>query len=291
MDEYNIDPDRVFVAGSSGGATMAAVAGLLYPDVFHGGFCNSHGLPFDLDQPTGWKFWLWGNIWSHQQWADFVAQNQRWVWMEGEHETQVPGQLNPFHVEWLEAGFRTWVHEVPGKGHGKPYESDFEEALRYLDGSSQPILSFQASSGSIASGEPVTLSFDLTALAQRITISGIGDVMGSEVVVWPFETTTYTLTVEGGGESFMQELTVTVDPPPLSGLRIEAGHRTADDSFPLVFKGGRPGKSYQLFRGPRPGYTTWPVGPSFTYQGQPVTIEDPASPVGRSFYIVREIGP
>ena len=45
IQEYNVDPSRVFVGGFSGGAQTAMRLALAYPDLFHGAFLNSGSDP------------------------------------------------------------------------------------------------------------------------------------------------------------------------------------------------------------------------------------------------------
>ena len=45
IQEYNVDPSRVFVGGFSGGAQTAMRLALAYPDVFRGAFLNSGSDP------------------------------------------------------------------------------------------------------------------------------------------------------------------------------------------------------------------------------------------------------
>jgi len=135
MDEYNIDPERVHVAGSSGGALIAAMCGLLYPDVYDGAVCNSHSFDFDATWFEWNGQWYYGTIWHPDHWARFREQRQRWVWMEGANEADTPGVIDSKHQYWHDFGFVTGLYQVPNKGHGKPYAVDFEEALRFVDAS------------------------------------------------------------------------------------------------------------------------------------------------------------
>ncbi|MGD7654687.1 MAG: hypothetical protein ACQCXQ_15825 [Verrucomicrobiales bacterium] len=126
MDEYEIDPERVYIAGSSGGALMAAVCSLLYPDVYQGAVCVAHAIPISYHND------LYGDIWSAAEWREFVAQNQRYVWMAGE-EDPAASWFRWYFPDWWDEGFVMDEYWVEGLGHAYPDESIFGEAVAFID--------------------------------------------------------------------------------------------------------------------------------------------------------------
>ena len=76
------------------------------------------------------------------------------------------------------------------------------------------ISSFTATPSTITPGQPVTLEWQISG-ASTITIDTLGDVSGHpSVLVWPTETTTYTIRAAGPGGSTSANATVTVKTVP-----------------------------------------------------------------------------
>ncbi|MBK1855231.1 prolyl oligopeptidase family serine peptidase [Verrucomicrobiaceae bacterium 5K15] len=126
MDEYEVDPERVYIAGSSGGALISALCTLLYPDVYHGAVCVAHALPIN------YYYGLYGESWTDTEWDEFVAQNQRFVWMAGEEDASA-SFFRSYYPQWWSQGFIMDEYWVPGLGHSYPDASIVSEAFRFID--------------------------------------------------------------------------------------------------------------------------------------------------------------
>ncbi|MEZ5301095.1 MAG: lamin tail domain-containing protein [Verrucomicrobiales bacterium] len=89
----------------------------------------------------------------------------------------------------------------------------------FITGPLPEIASFFRSATNVASGTPVTLSWqaeDPTGGALDLAITpDVGDVSGQRSVVTPLETTTYTLVAENLNGGASAQVTVTVDQPPV----------------------------------------------------------------------------
>ena len=89
------------------------------------------------------------------------------------------------------------------------------------------IVSFAASDSVIGAGSPTTLSWE-TAKAEKITITPeVGDVTeqsvngAGSIMVTPTQSTTYTLSVEGNGQTLTSELLVIVGAPIIESFEVD----------------------------------------------------------------------
>jgi poly(3-hydroxybutyrate) depolymerase len=132
----NIDPNRVYVAGVSGGGRIASHAALVAPDLFTGGFYVV-GCDFWRDVPVtpGDRhgkhyrgFWRKpdGNLLRK-------ARQNRYVLLTGEHD------FNRANTKAVYDGYRkdNYAHvtlfDIPGMGHTVPNAEWFEKAIAFLD--------------------------------------------------------------------------------------------------------------------------------------------------------------
>src|SRR4051812_35400078 len=138
---YDIDPNRVFIAGVSGGGRISSMLGVCYPDVFKGGMyivgCNYYR---EMAAPnTGGKVW-------HRAYAPqgkFLAEAKKNV-----SHVLLTGETDPNREqtkEYYEKGFTKdgFLHvtyiEVPGMGHQPPNAEWFEKGVVAMeDNTSQP---------------------------------------------------------------------------------------------------------------------------------------------------------
>ena len=107
-------------------------------------------------------------------------------------------------------------------------------------GGAPQISSFTATPMNVASGAPVTLSWTITGSATSLSIdNNVGEVTGTNKIVNPTATTTYTLTASNGSDTATESTTVTVDgtQPPPSGTKtvlfgvsgVQSGPFTGDE--------------------------------------------------------------
>ncbi len=132
---YNIDPQRIYVAGFSGGGRVSSHTAICYSDVFKGGLyvcgCNSWE---KVDVP-GKKNHSWSASFSPQrEYVRLAKKEGRYVLLTGDNDfnrentkavydqtyrTKLPGQGHYL--------------QVPGLGHKVPNAEWFEKALVLLD--------------------------------------------------------------------------------------------------------------------------------------------------------------
>jgi predicted esterase len=131
---YNIDPNRVYVAGISGGGRVASITAFHHSDVYDGGifviganYWESMSAP---DQNGSWRAGsprpLPGNLLRAKKFG-------RYVLLTGDKD----GNRLQMHT-YYEKGFSKCLDhvlyiQVPGMGHEVPPAEEFDKALEYVD--------------------------------------------------------------------------------------------------------------------------------------------------------------
>jgi hypothetical protein len=133
---YTIDPDRVYISGSSGGGRCASRAALAFSDVFTGGAFYVIGCdPYD-DIPVGdGSNKIYPGIWKDRDKKLFNAAKSHWfVFLTGSKDFNRLGTLGA-HKAYTRDGFDHCAYiEVPDMGHQNPPADYFEQGLSFLDG-------------------------------------------------------------------------------------------------------------------------------------------------------------
>ncbi len=107
-------------------------------------------------------------------------------------------------------------------------------------GGAPQISSFTANPMNVISGAPVTLSWTITGSATGLSIdNNVGEVIGTNKIVNPTATTTYTLTASNGSDTATKSVTVTVDgtQPPPSGTKTVSFGVSKDQGGPFTGDG------------------------------------------------------
>ena len=133
---YPLAPDRIYVAGFSGGGRMASRLGVMYADVFDGAFCID-GTDWYKDLPADESpgQWFQGRYQKPRSaiWRKARTRN-RYVLMTGEHDGNRPGTHAAYQHGFKKKRFKHVQYiEVPGKGHALPDEQYFAGGLRALE--------------------------------------------------------------------------------------------------------------------------------------------------------------
>jgi len=128
---YDIDPNRIYISGVSGGGRISSMLGVCYPDVFKGGIyicgCNYYR---ELTAPnTGGKVW-------HRSYApigSFLLQakkNVSHVLLTGETDPNREQTRENYENGFKKDGFQRVTYiEVPGMGHQPPDAEWFEKGV------------------------------------------------------------------------------------------------------------------------------------------------------------------
>ncbi len=132
---YNIDPNRVYVAGLSGGGRVASITAFHHSDVYSGGiFIIGADYWVDMRVP-GKQNLIWRAACMRPQ-ARFLRRAKkfgRYVLLTGDND------INRLQMHtYYERGHRKWLKnvlyiQVPGMGHEIPPAKEFDKALEYLD--------------------------------------------------------------------------------------------------------------------------------------------------------------
>jgi hypothetical protein len=130
---FNIDPDRVYVSGISGGGRIASMLAVAYADLFTGGmpFCGANFYT-DIPSEPG-KAWPPGYIPVEP--ALKIAKSQsRFVLVTGEKDFNLKETKAVYELGFKKEGFKhASLLEVPGLGHQPPSPEWFEKGLDFLD--------------------------------------------------------------------------------------------------------------------------------------------------------------
>jgi hypothetical protein len=130
---YRIDPDRVYIAGLSGGGRISSHASVFFPDVFDGCFAIV-GCNYYRDVPAG-KNRVYPGFWTNPDAAIIrrARQDGRFVLLTGSEDFNHPSTRAAYE-EFVKDG---WAHvtylEVPGMGHSFPDGDWFEKGIVALD--------------------------------------------------------------------------------------------------------------------------------------------------------------
>lgn len=132
-ERYNIDSDRIYVTGLSGGGRMTSHVMIINADLFTGGIpligCNSYK-SVHLDGNSYIRgFWPRPNLKTINQ----ARLHGRYALMTGSKDFNQPG-TQQVYTTYKQAGFRHIIYlEEPELGHAPPSAEWFEKALNFLD--------------------------------------------------------------------------------------------------------------------------------------------------------------
>ena len=134
---YNIDSDRVYVSGISGGGRVASMVALTFPDVFSGGAYYVIGCNYMKNLATS------GNKFAPGFWTKpdprilEMAHKRRFAMITGSEDFNKPGTERVFKG-YKNDGFQfvTFL-EQPGLGHRLPDAQWYEKGILALD---QPLV-------------------------------------------------------------------------------------------------------------------------------------------------------
>lgn len=115
---YALDPERLFIGGTSGGAQVAAILATSKPHLFRGGLFIGGALPWKDKAPSG---------------IDQVRKN-RYVFMSGSNHPAL-GTVQSTAIAYREAGVEhTKLIVMPNVVRKAPTASYLRSAIEFLDG-------------------------------------------------------------------------------------------------------------------------------------------------------------
>ena len=131
-DRMNIDRDRVYIGGFSGGARVATVTAMLYPEIFAGAFPTggaNHYQNIPNEKGDG-RIAIGVDV--PRDSLRLMRDRGRYVYFVGSED------FNRYQVKYVfqeqqREGFRVHYIEEPGLGHKTPGDEAFTEGIRFLD--------------------------------------------------------------------------------------------------------------------------------------------------------------
>lgn len=132
--EFNIDPDRVYVAGLSGGGRISSHTAVFFPEVFGGAFCMV-GCNFYRDVPAEKKGMIYPGFWPNPNTTalKLARANSRLALLTGSRDFNKPSTKAAYDAFEKEQWQHVTYLEVPGLGHQFPDAEWFEKGIAFLD--------------------------------------------------------------------------------------------------------------------------------------------------------------
>ncbi len=130
---FNVDADRVYVSGFSGGGRVASMLAVAYADIFSGAIplCGANFYT-DLPSEPG-KHWPRGYI-PVDEALKIAKEKGRYVLVTGEKDFNLKNTRAVHEHGFKKEGFkRAMLLEVPGLGHSPPSAEWLEKGLDFLD--------------------------------------------------------------------------------------------------------------------------------------------------------------
>lgn len=136
-EHFTIDPNRIYVAGVSGGGRIASHVALVDADIFTGGFYFV-GCDFWRDIPVtpgGDKYGKFFRGFWRKPDGNLLrkARQNRFVLLTGEHDFNHGNTLAVYDGYQKDHYAHVTLLDVPGMGHGVSDAEWFEKGLKFLD--------------------------------------------------------------------------------------------------------------------------------------------------------------
>lgn len=146
--DYEIDPRRVYLSGTSGGGRMTCMTAIYHPEIFTGAipiigtlYFRQVPVPDDPElrkllheQPGENAVWPQQLVRPDRRRLERMALEQRWVLLAGSEDYNMPQMRTHFELGFARDNFRHAHYlEVPGMGHDYPEPQWFERAIVLLD--------------------------------------------------------------------------------------------------------------------------------------------------------------
>jgi predicted esterase len=132
--KYNIDPNRVYVSGISGGGRVASILAMHYSEVFSGGIFVVGVEYWEPLAVTGHPGQVWKPMPRPQSIYLAIARKRgRYVLLTGDHDGN-RAQTRDYYEHGYKKKLRHVLYiQVPGMGHEMPPAEWYEKAIVFLD--------------------------------------------------------------------------------------------------------------------------------------------------------------
>jgi poly(3-hydroxybutyrate) depolymerase len=131
---YNIDPNRIYVSGISGGGRAASILAMHYPDIFAGGIFVVGVEYWEAVEVTGRPGHAYRPM--PKPWPKYLAMAQergRYVLLTGDHDSNRLQTKNYYEKGYRKKLKHVLYLQVPGMGHEMPSAQWYEKAIVFLD--------------------------------------------------------------------------------------------------------------------------------------------------------------
>jgi len=136
--QYKIDRRRIYIAGFSGGARMASMIGVAWPDVFTGTLCVC-GVNFYREVKTAAGGYYAAAYTADPRYLSMAKMARRFVLLTGENDMNRENTKILMENGFLQDRFSQVIYlEVPGMKHAIPSAVELNTALVYLDTGNKP---------------------------------------------------------------------------------------------------------------------------------------------------------
>lgn len=139
-EKYQVDLERVYVCGDSGGGRISSIAAALYPEIFAGAIYSigcDFWKPLKSSKGGYWPGFLTRRVGSSVA-PPNLAQLRRncFVFLTGDKDANMP-QTKANYRAYLQSGIRNCAYiQVKNMGHSRPAVDYWRVAFEYLDGKS-----------------------------------------------------------------------------------------------------------------------------------------------------------
>jgi predicted esterase len=132
--QYNIDPNRIYVSGISGGGRAASILAMHYPDVFTGGIFVVGVEYWEAIAVTGRPGHAWKPAPAPQpQYLAMARDRGRYVLLTGDHDSNRQQTQDYYEHGYKQKLKHVLYLQVPGMGHEMPSPQWYEKAIVFLD--------------------------------------------------------------------------------------------------------------------------------------------------------------
>lgn len=131
---YNIDPNRIYVSGISGGGRVASILAMHYPDVFSGGIFVVGVECWEAIEVTGKPGQFYRPMPRPQsKYLAMAKERGRYVLLTGDNDSNRV-QTKDYYDNGYSKQLRHVLYiQVPGMGHELPPDEWYEKAIIFLD--------------------------------------------------------------------------------------------------------------------------------------------------------------
>jgi predicted esterase len=126
LKDHEIDPERTYIAGMSGGGQISSITASLYPELFRGGIFLCGVNPWSESDVDPW-------VKNPPENIDAIRQN-RYVFVSGTEDFKLAATARVYRT-YKKAGIdNSRLIVIDGMGHELPDARTFSTALQFLDG-------------------------------------------------------------------------------------------------------------------------------------------------------------